>query len=62
MIRYCLLASFLLSMSLHGQDPRGFVRGTVMDNSGAVIPGAKVRATNNETGVVATATANDSSL
>ena len=33
-----------------------------MDNSGAVIPGAKVRATNNETGVVATATANDSGL
>jgi hypothetical protein len=62
MIRYWLLAFFLLPVFLFCQDPRGFVRGTVMDNSGAVIPGAKVRATNNETGVVALATANEAGL
>jgi hypothetical protein len=62
MIRCWLIGFVLLPVSLLCQDPRGFVRGTVMDNSGAVIPGAKVRATNNETGVVALATANDAGL
>lgn len=59
-----LAASFLfaaLAVTL-AQDPRGFIRGTVMDNSGAVIPGAKVKAISNETGVSAEATANESGL
>jgi hypothetical protein len=52
---------FLLGVSiLDAQDPRGFIRGTVADNTGAVIPGAKVRAIRNETGVAAAAVANES--
>lgn len=52
----------LLLLSLDAtlaQDPRGFIRGTVADNSGAVIPGVRVRATNNETGVIASGVANE---
>ncbi|MBL8230868.1 MAG: TonB-dependent receptor [Bryobacterales bacterium] len=62
MIRTWLSVLFLAPVLVFGQDPRGFVRGTVMDNSGAVIPGAKVRATSNETGVVAIATTNEAGL
>jgi hypothetical protein len=59
--------SFLLALALSAglataQDPRGFLRGTVSDNSGAVVPGAKVRATSNETGVIASAVANEAGV
>jgi hypothetical protein len=49
-----------LSLSLFAQDPRGFIRGTLTDTSGALIPSVKVRATANDTGVVATAITNES--
>ncbi|MBL8216463.1 MAG: TonB-dependent receptor [Bryobacterales bacterium] len=44
------------------QDPRGFIRGTLTDTSGAVIAGARVRATANDTGVVAVAQTNEAGL
>ncbi|MCC6262145.1 MAG: carboxypeptidase regulatory-like domain-containing protein [Bryobacterales bacterium] len=42
------------------QDARGTVLGRVSDESGSVIPGAEVRITNENTGVVAAAKANES--
>ncbi len=60
-LRLCaaLAASCFLAYS---QDPRGFIRGTVSDNSGAVVPGARIRAIAGDTGVTAAATANEAGL
>ncbi len=52
-----LLAGALLSF---GQDPRGTILGLVTDPSGAAIPGVTVRATNEATGVSASAPTNES--
>ncbi len=41
------------------QDPRGTILGQVTDVSGAVVPGALVRAVNNETGVAISSRANE---
>ncbi len=41
------------------QDPRGTVRGTVTDASGAVIPGANVSVTKSDTGVAVKGATND---
>jgi hypothetical protein len=51
----------LLSMSclLWGQVDRGSITGTVTDATGAVIPGAEVRASNVDTGVETAAITND---
>jgi len=57
-----LLVIALLALALQAQDPRGFIRGTLSDASGALIPGAKVRATAKDTGVAATAITNESGL
>jgi hypothetical protein len=57
-----LPALLILTGSLFAQDPRGFIRGTLTDPSGAAIPGAKVRATANDTGVVAIAQTNEAGL
>jgi hypothetical protein len=51
-----------LAAALHAQDPRGFIRGTVTDTTGAVIPAAKVRATSEETGVAAVSQTNEAGL
>ena len=60
LIVYRLFAfGMLLVPFLCAQDPRGRILGRVRDISGAVIPGAKVTATNAATGVAAVATAND---
>ncbi len=60
---YSRLAScLLLAGVLFGQDPRGFIRGTLTDSSGAAIPGARVRATANDTGVAASAQTNEAGL
>lgn len=56
------LAFLFAAVFALAQDPRGFIRGTLSDTSGAVIPGARVRATANDTGVVAVAQANESGL
>ena len=57
-----LLASMLFAAALLAQDPRGFIRGTLSDTSGAVIPNARVRATANDTGVAAAAQTNEAGL
>ena len=45
------LAAFLLSGAALAQETRGRILGRVIDASGAVIPGATVRATNTATNV-----------
>ena len=50
----CLLAVLLPAMAL-AQDPRGKVVGRVVDATGAVIPNADIRITNENTGVAAAA-------
>jgi hypothetical protein len=50
----------LASVSLLGQDPRGSLRGRVVDATGALIPNAEVRAVNDATGTSAAAKANES--
>lgn len=52
----CLL---LAGLPAAGQDARGTVLGRVMDASGAVVPGAEVRITNENTGVSSAARTND---
>ena len=50
----CLAMALLLTSGLQAQELRGKVTGTVTDASGAVIPGAAVTLTNDETTVSAT--------
>ena len=61
--RLIAILTLLLSIaSLSAQDPRGFIRGTLTDSTGGAIPGARVRATANETGVSAVAISNEAGL
>ena len=53
-----LLLLFSLPASLFAQVDRGTINGTIKDQSGAVIPGVTVTATNVDTGVAAIATTN----
>ncbi len=53
-ILVCLLAGLSAA-----QDPRGGIRGVVSDESQALVPGVRIRATNTETGVSATTTSNE---
>jgi hypothetical protein len=46
-----LLVLLLATVSLHAQNFRGAINGTVSDPSGAVVPGAAVVAVNASTGV-----------
>ncbi len=60
MVRRSLPALALLWLSTAwSQDPRGTITGLVADSSGAVIPGASVKATNLDTGVAVSAVSND---
>lgn len=54
----CLLSPLFLSGSLQAQDTRGSILGTITDTSGSRVPGAIVRATNENSRVVTTATSN----
>jgi len=55
-----ILLAVVLAAVCVGQDPRGNLTGTVLDASGAVIPGVEVRATKVDTGVVTTGMTNES--
>ncbi len=58
--RSVLAAAFALAaLSLNAQDPRGTILGRVTDGTGAVVPNAEVRATNESTGVAAAARTNE---
>ena len=54
-----LLLCLALSIQGFGQSNNATVSGTVSDNSGALIPGVTVTATNTRTGVVATNLSNE---
>jgi Carboxypeptidase regulatory-like domain len=47
-----VLATVLIAVSAYGQTFRGAINGTVTDPSGAVVPGASVKATDTATGIV----------
>src|ERR1051326_908127 len=49
----------MTSVVLFAQDPRGSISGRVVDKSEAVVIGARVRATNVQTGVYAVSTSNE---
>lgn len=55
---FCALA--FSAANLWSQETRGIILGRVVDPSGAVMVNAEIRATNAETGVVATARTNES--
>ncbi|MCL4402699.1 MAG: TonB-dependent receptor [Acidobacteria bacterium] len=57
MLRRALLV-VLAACGAWAQDPRGAISGSLTDSSGAAIPAVTVRATNAETGVVASAVSN----
>jgi hypothetical protein len=54
-----ILLCVLIAAPLAGQDARGSIVGRVTDATGAVIPGADVRAANSATGVVASTKTNE---
>src|SRR4051812_15201593 len=60
-IKLSKLAALLLacSASVFAQESRGTINGRVMDPSGAIVPGAEVRAINEQTNVIASAKTND---
>jgi hypothetical protein len=58
-IAVCLIA-LLLSGAVYAQGPVGTLNGTVTDPAGAVVPGATVIATHNDTGVEAKTTSTSS--
>ena len=57
-IRTLLALALIFPIITHGQSVSGDLIGTIADQQGAVIPNAKVSATNVETGVTATTTTN----
>lgn len=59
---FAILSLSLFLASLQGQDPRGFIRGTLTDSTGGAIPGVRVRATASDTGVSAVAVSNEAGL
>src|SRR6266850_3307300 len=57
-----VLGLFILAGLATAQETRGSLSGLVSDSSGAVVPGATMRLTNVETGVVLTTTSNEAGL
>src|SRR5271155_2247408 len=60
LVQLPLLLFFVVA--LHAQTITGNINGTVTDPSGAVIPGAKVTATNTETNVQTPTTSNNDGI
>jgi hypothetical protein len=60
-LKFSRLAALLLacSASIFAQESRGTINGRVMDPSGAIVPGAEVRAINEQTNVTASAKTNE---
>jgi Carboxypeptidase regulatory-like domain/TonB dependent receptor len=58
-ILFVLLVALLTATAAFAQDYRGKVQGTVSDDSGAIVPGAKVVLHNDKTGVDVSTIAND---
>ena len=54
LVATCL--TLLYCIPAFGQVIKGSISGTAVDPQGAVVPGAQVKATNTETGVVQTTT------
>lgn len=54
-----LLIALASSVFVYAQTSRGTVSGIVKDPTGAVIPGAQVTLTNNDTSVTRTTVSND---
>lgn len=59
---FCILALLLTAHTAFAQSSNGAIRGQVQDQTGAVIPGAKVELTNKATNVVMRATTNGAGL
>jgi hypothetical protein len=58
----CLCAGLLTSRSAWAQLDQGTITGVVQDNTGAVIPGAKVTLTNTDNGLVLQSTSDGSGI
>ena len=58
-LRVCSVLGLLVSTAVWGQSTGGAIQGTVVDPSGAALPGATVTARNMGTGVTTTATCNE---
>lgn len=54
------ISLLLLASAVYSQDPRATITGRVLDQFGAAMPGVRLRAANEATGVVAGATTNES--
>ena len=56
---FCVLVALLLPAMATAQTPLGAMAGTVLDQSGGVLPGATVTLTNTGTGQVMTTVSGD---
>src|SRR5882724_7243998 len=54
-----VIAALVVSPVAFAQSFRGSIEGTVLDTSGGVVPGAEVKVTGTDTGLVRSATTND---
>src|SRR5262245_57763907 len=52
----------ILTINASAQLTRGFISGTIMDSTGAVIPGAKITLTEQSTGVRHSGVTNDAGV
>lgn len=57
-----LVAVLCMLGTAYAQDPRGTIRGRVVDSSGAIVPGATISATNVTTGVRVSAETNQEGM
>src|SRR5260370_16065235 len=62
LLRATLVLACLLTQTTFAQAPTAELSGTVKDSSGAVVVGARIGATNEDTGLKSTAKTNDLGL
>src|SRR5262245_2137273 len=58
-VLFCALVLLSVAWSLQAQSITGTILGTVKDSSGAVVPGASITLTNEETGVATSAVSDE---